>query len=50
MSKSSYKMRLDALKGWLEQTKKNSKYGKPKRTIIEDEVDLIFTNFKRRKR
>jgi len=49
MSKSSYKLRLEALKGWLEQTKKNSKYGKPKRIIIDDEIEFNIKPSRKRK-
>jgi hypothetical protein len=49
MSKTSHKARLDALHGWLEQTRKNAKYGKPKRIVLDDEVDVQY-KLKNRKR
>jgi hypothetical protein len=44
MSKSSHKLRFETLQGWLEQTKKNAK---PKRVIIDDDIDIQWKPKKR---
>ncbi len=44
----SQKLRFEALQGWLEQTRKNAKYGKPKKQVIVD--DEIEFNYKPRKK
>lgn len=39
----SQKSKWECLNAWLEQTKKNNKYGKPKkRILIEDEVEFNY--------
>jgi hypothetical protein len=41
MSKHSIHLRLETLKGWLEQTRKNNKYGRPKvRTEVVQEAQM----------
>jgi hypothetical protein len=47
MSKSSHRLRFEALQGWLEQIKKNAKYGKPKRVVIDDDIDIQWKPKKR---
>jgi hypothetical protein len=39
----SRKLKFECLQLWLEQTKKNAKYGKPKKQIIiDDEVEYGY--------
>jgi hypothetical protein len=49
MSKSSIHQKIITLNSWLEQTKKNNKYGRSKRIILEDDVDIHFVSTKRKK-
>jgi hypothetical protein len=40
MSKVGHKLRFTTLQGWLEQTRKQNKYGKPKQKI--DYIDKLM--------
>lgn len=50
MSKHSIHLRLETLKNWLEQTNKNSKYGRPKKKLETDSKEPFLKHSKAAKR
>ena len=44
----SKKLKLECLNAWLEQTRKNAKYGRPKkRILVEDETEFTYKSKKK---
>jgi hypothetical protein len=48
MSKNSAYARIKCFNLWLEDLKKKTKYGKPKRVIVDDDTDIDF-KYKKKK-
>lgn len=48
MSKNSAYTRIKCFNLWLEDLKKKTKYGKPKRVIVDDDTDIDF-KYKKKK-
>jgi hypothetical protein len=48
MSKNSAYARIKCFNLWLEDLKKKTKYGKPKRIIVDDDTDIDF-KYKKKK-